>query len=303
MKVLVTGASGMVGRNLIKGIVDCGWDPVSIDRDICNLQDPISCFNVIKENNPDAIVHCAGLVGGIHINMKYPYEFFVVNMQLGMNIFDAAIKNKIPKFINLGSSCMYPKNITSLKESDLLGGEIEKTNEGYGLAKLATAKLTEICNKQFSTDYKTLIPCNLFGKWDKFDPDKSHMIPAVIRKVYEAKIQNSNTCEIWGDGTGRREFMYAEDLVDFILFALQNYNSIPQYCNVGLGYDYTINEYHETVAKIIGYKGNFSHDLSKPSGVDRRLLDISSQTLLDWKPNHSLEEGIEKTFDYFKSII
>ena len=152
-------------------------------------------------------------------------------------------------------------------------------------------------------NYKTLIPCNLFGKWDKFDPDKSHMIPAVIRKVYEAKVQNKESCEIWGDGTGRREFMYAEDLVDFILFSLENHNKIPQYCNVGIGHDYTINEYHSVVAEVIDYKGNFSHDLTKPSGVDRRLLDISSQKSLGWKPSHTLEEGIEKTFEYFKKII
>lgn len=303
MKVLVTGASGMVGRNLVQKITEWGWSPVPVGRQSCNLQNEKECFNVIEKSKPDAIVHCAGLVGGIHINMEHPYEFFVVNMQLGMNIFDASIKNEVPKFINLGSSCMYPKNITPLKESNLFGGEIEKTNEGYGLAKLATAKLTEICNKQYNTNYKTLIPCNLFGKWDKFDPDKSHMIPAVIRKVYEAKVQNKESCEIWGDGTGRREFMYAEDLVDFILFSLENYNKIPQYCNVGIGHDYTINEYHSVVAEVIDYKGNFSHDLTKPSGVDRRLLDISSQKSLGWKPSHSLEEGIEKTFEYFKKII
>jgi len=303
MKVLVTGASGMVGRNLVQKITEWGWSPVPVDRQSCNLQNEKECFNVIEKSKPDAIVHCAGLVGGIHINMEHPYEFFVVNMQLGMNIFDASIKNEVPKFINLGSSCMYPKNITTLKESNLFGGEIEKTNEGYGLAKLATAKLTEICNKQYNTNYKTLIPCNLFGKWDKFDPDKSHMIPAVIRKVYEAKVQNKESCEIWGDGTCRREFMYAEDLVDFILFSLENYNKIPQYCNAGIGHDYTINEYHSVVAEVIDYKGNFSHDLTKPSGVDRRLLDISSQKSLGWKPSHSLEEGIEKTFEYFKKII
>ena len=125
----------------------------------------------------------------------------------------------------------------------------------------------------------------------------------IIRKVYEAKVQNKESCEIWGDGTGRREFMYAEDLVDFILFSLENYNKIPQYCNVGIGHDYTINEYHSVVAEVIDYKGNFSHDLTKPSGVDRRLLDISSQKSLGWKPSHTLEEGIEKTFEYFKKII
>ena len=303
MRVLVTGSSGMVGRNLVVGIEARGWEAIPVSSNICDLEDFDTVNAFVSEVKPDAIVHCAGLVGGIHINMKHPYEFFSTNMRLGMNIIDAAVKNGVPKFINLGSSCMYPKNITPLRESDLFAGEIETTNEGYGLAKLSTAKLTEICNKQFMTAYKTLIPCNLFGKWDKFDPDRSHMIPAVIRKVYEAKINGNKDCEIWGNGTGRREFMYAEDLVDFILFSLDNYQRVPTYCNVGIGHDYTINQYHQTVAKVIGYKGSFTHDLTKPSGVDRRLLDISSQTSLGWKPKHSLEEGIFKTFQYFESVL
>lgn len=300
MKVFISGSEGMVGRNLFEHLsLDTSIEILSPKRSELDLLDYVEVEKFFSKHKPDVVIHCAGLVGGIHANMAANVEFFETNMMLGYNIVKACIQSNVENLINLGSSCMYPSGINPLNEKDLFNGKIEITNEGYGLAKLATAKYTEMCNKQFGLSYKTLIPCNLFGKWDKFDPDKSHMIPAVIRKVHVAKTNSQESCEIWNNGEGRREFMYVKDLVDFISFSIKNPSLIPTYCNVGTGVDYTINEYHQMVKEVIGYDGSFHHDLSKPAGVSRRLLDVSNVKNLGWKPSYTIKEGIRETYDFF----
>ena len=198
---------------------------------------------------------------------------------------------------------MYPHDAPNpLKEEQVLTGELEPTNEGYALAKCAATRFCQYINRQYPDfHYKTLIPCNLYGKYDKFG-ENAHMIPAIIKKIDSAIKNNQDTVEIWGDGTARREFMYAEDLAECVKLAVENFEELPELMNVGLGYDYTVNEYYEAVAKVLGYKGKFVHNLDKPSGMKQKLVDITRQTKFGFKPKTSLEEGIRKTYEYYKSI-
>lgn len=300
MIVLLTGGSGMVGKNLLEYLKEktsCEViSPTSFEMDLLN-------YTSVKENllkyNPDVVIHCAGLVGGIQANIEKPFSFLSINMQMGLNLINISIELKIKRLINLGSSCMYPKDLNeALREEDILTGTLEPTNEGYAIAKIAIAKLCEYAEKEYGLRYKTIIPCNLYGKYDNFSPENSHMVPAVIRKTHKALKRNSEV-EIWGDGKARREFMYAGDLADFILFSLTHYDKLDLITNVGLGHDYTILEYYETIADIIGYSGRFKFDLTKPVGMKRKLNSIEKQSVLGWQPRHTLKEGIIKTNEYY----
>lgn len=300
MKILITGGSGMVGRNLVEFLHKSSNYKLNYPTsEELNLLDKQNVLNFLQKGKFDAIIHCAGLVGGIQANIQRPFSFLNVNLQMGLNLMEAAVSCGVPKVINLGSSCMYPKDSEDiLEETDVLTGKLEPTNEGYAIAKIAVAKLGEFAKKEFNLDYKTIIPCNLYGKYDKFDPKNSHMIPAVIRKLHKAKSLNQDA-EIWGDGTARREFMYAEDLADFIKFALENYDRLEQFTNVGLGYDYSIQEYYESIADVVGFKGKFHFNLEKPSGMKKKLCSIKKQNSLGWNPKYSLMEGLSLTNDFF----
>lgn len=300
MNILITGASGMVGKNLLEVLENStDYKLMHPSSSALNLLNPDSVDNFIKTNDIDIIIHCAGLVGGIQANIERPYSFLSFNLHMGLNLIETAIKYKIPRLINLGSSCMYPKDSNEhIEENQLLAGKLEPTNEGYAIAKIATSKLAEYAKKEFGLSYKTLIPCNLYGRHDKFEPENSHMIPAVIRKIHEAKAMNK-TVEIWGDGSARREFMYAEDLADFIKLALYQYNKLDTYTNVGLGYDYSILEYYQAIAKVVSYEGEFRFNLDKPSGMKRKLCSVKKQNLLGWEPKHSLLDGLEKTNKFY----
>lgn len=198
---------------------------------------------------------------------------------------------------------MYPRDaLNPLGEELILKGELEPTNEGYALAKVTSTRLCEYIRQENPARlYKTIIPCNLYGRFDKFDPNHSHMIPAVIRKIDEAKKNNLVELDIWGDGEARREFMYAEDLADFVFYAITNFDKMPQNLNVGLGTDYTINEYYEAVAKVVGYTGSFKHDLSKPVGMKQKLIDDQKLKAFGWSYKTSLELGIQKTYNFYLS--
>jgi GDP-L-fucose synthase len=300
-KILITGANGMVGRNIAEYSKAQNYILLTPSSKELDLLDRVSVDRYIKENKPDIVIHCAGIVGGIQANIKNPVKFLVDNTQMGLNIIMSSYENKIKNLINMSSSCMYPREaINPLGEELILKGELEPTNEGYAIAKITSTRLCEYINKEDSSfAYKTVIPCNLYGKYDKFDPKHSHMLPAVIKKIDEAKNNNQDTLDIWGDGTARREFMYAEDLADFIYYALENFDKMPQNINVGLGEDYTINEYYKTISKIIGYKGKFVHDLTKPIGMKQKLIDDTKLTEFGWKHQTSLENGIRKIYDYY----
>lgn len=305
MKILLTGGSGMVGKNILEYSKKYNYNILSPTSEELNLLEYNSVDNFIKKNNPDFIIHAAGKVGGIQANIKEPVSFLVDNIDMGRNIIVAAKSNNIKNLLNLSSSCMYPRNAENpLSESLILKGELEPTNEGYAIAKIMSTRLCEyIVKEDYSKNYKTVIPCNLYGKYDKFDPQNSHMIPAVISKIYKAKLSNSREISIWGDGQSRREFMYTEDLADFIFYAIANFDKMPQNINVGLGHDYSIKDYYSEIATLLGYKGKFSHDLSKPTGMKQKLIDDTKLKEFGWKSKITLKEGLRKTINYYKSKI
>ena len=208
----------------------------------------------------------------------------------------------VKRFINLGSSCMYPRNHdTPLTEDMILTGELEPTNEGYALAKVTCARMCSyIMRENPEYQYKTLIPCNLYGRWDKFLGDKAHMIPAVIHKLYRAVEDGQDVIEIWGDGSARREFMYAGDLADCIWHAVERFDELPPLMNVGTGTDYSVDEYYRAVAQVVGYKGTFTHDLTKPAGMKRKLTDVTRMLKFGWRPQTTLLDGIRQTVEFYR---
>jgi nucleoside-diphosphate-sugar epimerase len=305
MKIFLTGGNGLVGKNILHFSNAKNYTFLHPTSKELDLKDYQAVTKYIKLHQPDFVIHAAGIVGGIHANIANPVKFLTDNVDMGRNIIMAARENNVKYFINMASSCMYPRNAKNpLAEELILQGELEPTNEGYAIAKIMATRLCEYIHKEDPNFlYKTIIPCNLYGKFDKFSPEHSHMVPAVIRKVYEAKISNKSEIDIWGDGLSRREFMYAEDLADFVFYAIEHFDTMPQNINVGLGFDYTINEYYQTVAAVIGYEGTFVHDLTKPTGMKQKLIDDTKLTAFGWKHSTSLKTGIEKTFDYFKKHV
>jgi len=211
----------------------------------------------------------------------------------------------IPQLMNLGSSCMYPRNIDKPMSEDLvLTGELEPTNEGYALAKITIARMCSYLSAQDGKfHYKTLIPCNLYGPFDKFNPVRSHLIPAIITKVHQAKTDGSSSVEIWGDGSARREFMFAGELVDFVWHGLERFETLPDLLNVGTGKDYSILEYYEAAAKVLGWQGEFTFDLDRPVGMKRKLVSTERLAKTGWQSSMSLEDGIRQTYRYFQENV
>lgn len=301
MKILLTGSNGMVGKNILEHSECSKYEFLTPRSNELNLLKYDEVLSYFTKHKPDIVIHCAGLVGGIQANMKEPVRFLVENSDMGRNVVMASREVGVTKFLNMASSCMYPKDHDDLLTEELvLTGPLEPTNEGYALAKIMTMRLGQYINKETQKMvYKTLIPCNLYGRWDKFSESNSHMLPAVIRKVHKANLNKEQSVEIWGTGNARREFMYAADLADFVFFALNNWEKIPESVNVGLGFDHSINDYYQTIAKVLGYKGGFHHDLSKPEGMKRKVVSTRLADQLGWKAKTSLEEGIKKTFEFF----
>ena len=297
--VLITGSTGMVGRNAAEMLIEKEFKILTPTRSELDLMNSEEVMRYFKSNQIDIVLHAAGLVGGIQANIEKPYSFLSVNSQIALNVINASIETGIERLINLGSSCMYPKDCQDeLTEDLILTGSLEPTNEGYAIAKIMASKLCDYAQSEFGLSYKTLIPCNLYGKHDNFHPVRSHMIPAVIRKVHDAAKTN-NSVEIWGTGEARREFMFVDDLIDFITWSLDNYDQLPNLINIGLGHDYSIKEYYQAIAEVIGFTGDFTYDLSKPEGMKRKLCSIQKQSQLGWKTKHSLKEGLEKTYQFY----
>ena len=301
MRILLTGGGGMVGQNLLEHPAIGEFELLAPRSSELDLRDFGAVQSYLRKHNPDIVIHAAGKVGGIQANMREPVGFLLDNLDMGRNIVWAAHQAGIKRLINLGSSCMYPRNYSEpLHEDMVLKGELEPTNEGYALAKVVTARLCEYIMREDDTyQYKTLIPCNLYGRHDKFAPAHSHLVPAIIHKVYQAKQSGQQTVEIWGDGTARREFMYAGDLADAMVRAIEQFDSLPNVMNVGLGYDYTINEYYQAAAEVMGYDGEFVHDLGKPVGMARKLTSVERQQAWGWSARHNLRDGIEQTYQFY----
>lgn len=301
MRILLTGGRGMVGRNFLE-------HPKARDHDIqapgsaeLDLRDAAAVRSWLAASPPDIIIHAAGRVGGIQANLREPVAFLVDNLDIGRNLVLAAREYGVKALLNLGSSCMYPRNGTNpLHEELILQGELEPTNEGYALAKITVAKLCEYITRETPDyQYKTLIPCNIYGRHDKFSPDSAHMLPSIIRKLHEAKTSGRTEVEIWGSGEARREFMYAGDLADCMWRAVEQFESLPPLMNVGLGRDWTVNEYYAIAARVIGYSGRFTHDLTKPVGMLQKLVSIERSARWGWCAKTPLEKGIEITYDHY----
>lgn len=301
-QVWITGGNGMVGRNLLEHPRAAFWDVVAPNRNELDLTDRQAVKAFVKVCKPDLVIHAAGQVGGIQANINDPVGFFVNNLDMGLNVIMAAFETAVPALINLSSSCMYPRDRDHpLRESEILAGELEPTNEGYALAKIASTRLCDyISRTSTKLNYRTVIPCNLYGRHDKFDPMASHLVPAIIAKISKALVDGDDAVEIWGDGTARREFLYAADLADAIWLAAEQPASLPQSMNIGLGFDHTILEYYEAVARELNWAGNFYFDLKRPVGMKRKLSDISLQREWGWIAPTSLQNGISATIQYYQ---
>lgn len=291
----------MLGRNILEHAAASDYEFIAPRSSELNLVDYNSVKKFVRDVKADVIIHAAGKVGGIQDNIANPVDFLVFNMDMGRNIVMAAHEGGVKRLLNIASSCMYPRDIASpLKESFILQGELEPTNEGYALAKIVVAKLCEyISKKNKEYHYKTLVPCNLYGRYDKFSPEHSHLIPAIIHKLHLAKVNDQQTVCIWGDGTARREFMYAADAADAIFFALIHFDQLPLMTNMGVGRDYTINEYYEAVAKVMNWNGEFVHDLTQPVGMKQKLICTHKMQTLGWIAKTSLEQGLSNTVSYY----
>ena len=291
----------MVGRNILEHPLVCQFEVIAPGSDELDLSDFVATRRFMADVKPDAVIHSAGRVGGIQANMANPVDFLVINVDLGRNVILAAREAGVNKLLNLASSCVYPRNATNpLGEDLILKGELEPTNEGYAIAKVFATRLCQYISRENSSlHYKTLIPCNLYGRYDKFSPAHSHLIPAIIHKVHQAKQQGHATVDIWGDGTARREFMYAGDLADAVLRGIADFEQLPELMNVGLGHDFSINEYYAVAAEVIGWHGEFVHDTTKPVGMKQKMVDIDRQRNWGWMPTISLREGIYQAYQYY----
>lgn len=300
-RIFLTGGRGMVGRNFLEHAAAKDFEIFSPTSEDLDLRDYQAVFSALERFQPDIVVHSAGKVGGIQANIREPVSFLLDNLDMGRNIVWASCNLGIRRLINLGSSCMYPRGVTGpLSEESVLKGELEPTNEGYAIAKITVARLCEyICRERSEFEYKTLIPCNIYGRYDKFDPKRSHMVAAIVHKLHKAKVAGSSLVNIWGDGKTRREFMYAGDLADCMWRAVRKFETMPGTMNVGTGYDRSVNEYYEVAARVLGYVGGFVHDLSKPVGMKQKLVSVGGATSWGWQAPTSLEQGLAKTYAYY----
>jgi GDP-L-fucose synthase len=301
-KIYVAGHRGMVGSAIMRKLQQEGFENIvvktSAELDLRNQQ---AVNGFLKVEKPGYIFLAAAKVGGILANNIYRADFLYENLSIQNNVIHAAYENKVKKLLFLGSSCIYPKLAPQpLKEEYLLTGELEQTNEPYAIAKIAGIKLCDAYRAQYGCNFISVMPTNLYGPNDNYDLDKSHVLPAFIRKFHEAKLNNEPSVTIWGSGKPRREFLHAQDLADACFFLMQQYND-PGFINIGTGEDIEINELALLIKKITGYMGEIKNDLSKPDGTPRKLLDISRLEKMGWKAKISLQEGIQKVvYDFIK---
>lgn len=299
-KIYIAGHRGMVGSACWRALTSAGYSNLigmtSKELDLRNQQ---VVDDFIKTEKPDAIIGSAAKVGGILANDTYPYEFLMDNMLIQNNLLRSAHENDIEKFIFLGSSCIYPKHAKQpLKEEYLLTGPLEPTNEWYAIAKISGVKLIEALRKQYSRDYVSLMPTNLYGPNDNFDLENSHVLPAMIRKFHEAKQDNHSSVILWGSGSPLREFLHVDDLAQAVLFALEH--KLDDYLyNVGSGSDLTIKALAKMIQKVIGHNGQVLWDDSKPNGTPKKLMDSYKLNDMGWESSTELIDGIKKTYEWF----
>ena len=301
-KIYVAGHTGLVGSAIIRKLTEKGFGNIvakTIDElDLTRQQDVEDFF---ADEKPEYVFLAAARVGGIGANATYPAEFIYQNIAISFSVIHSAFKFGVKKLCNLGSSCIYPKLAPQpLKEEYFMSGKLEPTNEAYAIAKIASIKLCRYYNQQYKTNFISVMPTNLFGPGDNYNPDTSHVIPALIRKIHDAKITQS-TVRLWGDGSPYREFLFSDDLADALFFLMKNYSAsdIGEFINIGTGKDLTIKTLAELVAEIIDFRGNIEWDTTKPIGTPRKLLDVSKMDALGWKSKTSLEKGLRISYDDF----
>lgn len=298
-KIYIAGHNGMVGSAIWRKLELQGYSNLigkpSSQLDLRNQKDVNEFYSIEK---PEIVIDAAARVGGILANNNFPYKFLMDNMLIQNNLIDGALKFKVKKFIFLGSSCIYPKFAPQpLKEEYLLTDALEPTNEYYAIAKISGVKACQAIKKEFNKEFISLMPTNLYGYFDNFDLETSHVLPAMLRKFHEAKLNNI-PIKLWGTGKAKREFLFVDDLAEAIVFSLENKLNENIY-NIGSGKDISIKELSEIIQKVVGYKGKIMWDRTKPDGTPRKLMDVSKMKKLGWSYTTELEQGIQKTYKWF----
>ena len=299
-RIYVAGHLGLVGSAILRALQQKGFENlITPTHSELELKDSTAVREFFADTKPEYVFLAAAKVGGIHANNTYPAEFIHENLLLQANVIHESWRHEVVKLIFLGSSCIYPKLCPQpIKEEYLLTGKLESTNDAYAIAKIAGIKTCQSYNKQYGTNYLSVMPTNLYGINDNFHPENSHVVPSLIRKFHKAKIMNSESVNIWGDGTPRREFLHTDDLAAAVLFLMENYND-SEIVNVGCGQDQTIMELAETIQEVVGFKGYINFDSSYPNGTPQKILDISKIKLLGWEPNIPLKEGLKQVYQWY----
>jgi GDP-L-fucose synthase len=300
-KIFVAGHKGLVGSAILKELYKKGYTNVlTVDKNVVNLKNQKSVNQWFSDNSPDYVFLAAAKVGGIQANNVYPAEFIYDNLSIQNNVIHACHDFKVKKLMFLGSVCIYPKYApVPVKEEYLLTGELEPTNKPYAISKISGIIQCQSYNRQYNDNFISVMPCNLYGVNDNFHPTNSHVLPALIRRFHEAKINNLSEVVCWGDGSARREFLNAYDVADACVFLMEDYNS-SDIINIGYGEDYTIKEIVEIIKDVVDYKGNIIWDTTKPNGTPKRLLDSTKLFNLGWKPKVELRQGLKDAYIWFK---
>jgi GDP-L-fucose synthase len=298
--IYVAGHRGLVGSAIWRRLADSGYERlVGFSSQELDLRDQSAVDHMVERVRPDIVILAAARVGGILANATEPADFLEDNLRIQVNVMSAARKSGVQRLLFLGSSCIYPKFAAQpITEDSLMTGELEVTNDAYAVAKIAGIKHIQALRRQFGVHYISAMPTNLYGPGDNFSLTKSHVMPALIRRIHKAKVTNAKTVTIWGTGIPRREFLFIDDLADAIVFLLEHYDS-PDPINVGVGTDITIRELAETIAEVVRWSGEFLFDAEKPDGTPRKLLNVSRLTELGWNASTPLQVGINRTYDWF----
>jgi len=290
----------LVGSAILRALQQKGFENlITRTHSELELKDSEAVREFFVDTKPEYVFLAAAKVGGIHANNTYPADFIHENLLLQTNVIHESWRHEVVKLIYLGSSCIYPKLCPQpIKEEYLLTGELESTNDAYAIAKIAGIKTCQSYNKQYGTNYLSVMPTNLYGINDNFHPENSHVLPSLIRKFHKAKVSNAESVNIWGNGTTRREFLHTDDLAAAVLFLMENYND-SEIVNVGFGQDQTIMELAETIQEVVGFSGYIDFDSSYPNGTPQKILDISKIKLLGWKPSIPLKEGLRQVYQWY----
>lgn len=298
--IFVAGHRGLVGSAIVRDLKTHGYETIlTRTRAELDLTDPAAVRNFFREQRPRLVAVAAARVGGIKANNDFPVEFLLDNLKIQNNLIESAFESGVRKLLFLGSSCIYPKFAPQpIPESALLTGSLEPTNEAYALAKIAGIKLCQAYAREHGRNFISAMPTNMYGPGDNFDLQSSHVLPALIRKVHEAKLRGDREVTVWGSGTPRREFLHSEDLASACRFLLEKYDS-PEIINVGCGEDVTIRELAELICEVVGFEGALAFDATKPDGTPRKLLDVTKIKALGWSPQVSLRDGITRTYRWY----